>query len=611
MSYYQALGLWREPFSNSPDPELLYRSKKHLECLQHMEIAVRLRRGLNVVLGEVGTGKTTLGRELMRLLGQDRDIEVHFLDDPYYPTPVEFLMALLRLFGRDERPLGRDMGLLREAVKAALLEKSADGQRIVALIIDEGQKITGDCLELLRELLNFETNTHKLLQIVIFAQTEFEPILAARPNLEDRVNFRYSLLSLDRMQTRRLIETRLALCSADGHTPPIFTGLAMRRIHRLAKGYPRKIVRLCHLSMLLAVGLGKTRIGWSLVGRAARQSRGTVGVWLRRAGAVAAFGGVALLGLGFGGPELERGALRAVSVAQVYLKARVVGVGAGGSHMVVSPLHDPAPVATLPAETSAAVDGPSATADAVPQEAALPVEGIPSASTSPETLDLAAAALASEQTEQVIVIPVEQAAPAALSAAAAAAAGTASPSRLGKTHVRVGWPVTRLAARIYGYSGRRALSELAKANPGLDFDRIRADEMLEFPALEANPLPAGVCLVKVGEAQSLEAGIALLAKYRDSGPTLSIFSTYHPASGLRFDVVLAKSFSSREAAEAGLAELPKTLAAKAGLVDGFPDGTRFFTELRDPSGKRPEMKPGAPIAGRQVAVSLPVSEPEQ
>ncbi|MHC1712389.1 MAG: AAA family ATPase [Solidesulfovibrio sp.] len=607
MSYYQALGLWREPFSNSPDPELLYRSKKHLECLQHMEIAVRLRRGLNVVLGEVGTGKTTLGRELMRLLGQDRDIEVHFLDDPYYPTPVEFLMALLRLFGRDERPLGRDMGLLREAVKAALLEKSADGQRIVALIIDEGQKITGDCLELLRELLNFETNTHKLLQIVIFAQTEFEPILAARPNLEDRVNFRYSLLSLDRMQTRRLIETRLALCSTDGHTPPIFTGLAMRRIHRLAKGYPRKIVRLCHLSMLLAVGLGKTRIGWSLVGRAARQSRGTVGVWLRRAGAVAALGGVTLLGLGLGGPEVERGALRAVSVAQVYLKARVVGVGAGGSHAVVSALHDPAPVAALPAETIAAVDGPPAPSDAVPRELAFPVEGLSSALTTPETLDLAAAALASEQTEQVIVIPVEQTGPAALSANDA---GVGSPNRLGKTHVRVGWPVTRLAARIYGYSGRRALSELAKANPGVDFDRIRADEILEFPALEANPLPAGACLVKVGEARSLEEGITLMAKHRDNGPTLSIFSTYHPASGLRFDVVLAKSFSSREAAETGLAELPKTLAAKAGLVDGYPDGTRFFTELRDQSGKRPELKPGAPIAGRQVAVSLPVSEPE-
>ncbi|WP_428565367.1 MAG: ExeA family protein [Solidesulfovibrio sp. DCME] len=289
MSYHLALGLEREPFSNSPDPDLLYRAKSHLECLQHMEIAVRLRRGLNVVLGEVGTGKTTLGRELVRILGADPDIEVHFLDDPYHATPVEFLEALCRLFAIDTTPLGRDAGLLREALKGGLLSRSADGRRIVALIVDEGQKITPECLELLRELLNFETNTHKLLQIVMFAQTEFEAVLAARPNLDDRVNFRYRLLPLDRRQTRRMIETRLTLCAPQGQAPAIFTPLAMRRIHRLTRGYPRKIVRLCHLSMLLAVGFGKTRVSWGLVGRAARDTVGATGLWLRRAALAGGF----------------------------------------------------------------------------------------------------------------------------------------------------------------------------------------------------------------------------------------------------------------------------------------------------------------------------------
>jgi len=422
------------------------------------------------------------------------------------------------------------------------------------------------------------------------------------------VNFRYNLLSLDRMQTRRLIETRLALCSSDGQTPPLFTGLAIRRIYRLSKGYPRKIVRLCHLAMLLAVGLGKTRIGWGLVGRAARQSRGTAGVWLRRAGAVATLGGMAFVGLSFGGATVERGALRVVSVAQVYLKNRLVGEGAGGSHVVVSPLHDAASVVILPEKNLVAVDGPSTPSEAVSQEMASPADALPSA-VNEATMDLAAAASASDQAEQVIVIPVEQAAPSAMDGQAAE--GTA-PSRLGKTHVRVGWPVTRLAARIYGYGGRRAMSELAKANPGRDFDRIRANETLEFPAIEANPLPAGACLVKVGEARSLEEGIALMAKYREGGPTLSLYSTYHPASGLQFDVVLATSFSSREAATTGLAELPKTLAPKASLVDGYPSGTRFFTELRDQSGKHRELRPLAPVPGRQVAVSQPVvSDPER
>lgn len=306
MSYYLALGLEREPFSNSPDPDLLYRAKSHLECLQHMEIAVRLRRGLNVVLGEVGTGKTTLGRELTRILAADPDIEVYFLDDPYHPTPVEFLLALCRLFGVDAAGLGRDAGPIKDALKASLLAKSADGSRIVALIVDEGQKITPECLELLRELLNFETNTHKLLQIVMFAQNEFEDVLAARPNLDDRVNFRYRLLPLDRRQTRRMIETRLARCAPEGAVPILFTGLAMRRIHRLTKGYPRKIVRLCHLSMLLAVGFGKRRISWGLVGRAARESVGGAGLWLRRAAATCAcFALVGAAGYGIFGQEFS------------------------------------------------------------------------------------------------------------------------------------------------------------------------------------------------------------------------------------------------------------------------------------------------------------------
>ncbi|MEA5087676.1 ExeA family protein [Solidesulfovibrio sp.] len=365
MSYYLALGLEREPFSNSPDPDLLYRAKSHLECLQHMEIAVRLRRGLNVVLGEVGTGKTTLGRELTRVLAADPAIEVYFLDDPYHSTPVEFLLALCRLFGVDAAGLGRDAGPIKDALKASLLAKSADGSRIVALIVDEGQKITPECLELLRELLNFETNTHKLLQIVMFAQNEFEDVLAARPNLDDRVNFRYRLLPLDRRQTRRMIETRLARCAPEGGVPVLFTGLAMRRIHRLTKGYPRKIVRLCHLSMLLAVGFGKRRIGWGLVGRAARESMGGAGLWLRRAAATCAcLALVGAAGYGVFGPgfsALPQSLLELARQGRVSLTGPAVSTAAA-PQAATTPQLETAPV---PAPAAAADEAPVAAPDAV------------------------------------------------------------------------------------------------------------------------------------------------------------------------------------------------------------------------------------------------------
>jgi len=171
MSYCDALGFAREPFPNSSDPDLLYRSPNHLECLRHMEIAIRLRRGLNVVLGEVGTGKSTLCRELRRILDEDPRLTVRQLDDPYFREPADFLAAVARLFGLDVAPFQGDEARLRGALKDFLVRQNADERRIVTLLVDEGQKITGPCLELLRELLNCESATHKLLQIVIFAQT--------------------------------------------------------------------------------------------------------------------------------------------------------------------------------------------------------------------------------------------------------------------------------------------------------------------------------------------------------------------------------------------------------------------------------------------------------
>lgn len=633
MSYYLALGLEREPFSNSPDPDLLYRAKSHLECLQHMEIAVRLRRGLNVVLGEVGTGKTTLGRELTRVLAADPAIEVYFLDDPYHSTPVEFLLALCRLFGVDAAGLGRDAGPIKDALKASLLAKSADGSRIVALIVDEGQKITPECLELLRELLNFETNTHKLLQIVMFAQNEFEDVLAARPNLDDRVNFRYRLLPLDRRQTRRMIETRLARCAPEGGVPVLFTGLAMRRIHRLTKGYPRKIVRLCHLSMLLAVGFGKRRIGWGLVGRAARESMGGAGLWLRRAAATCAcLALVGAAGYGVFGPgfsALPQSLLELARQGRVSLTGPAVSTAAAPQAATTPQLETapvPAPAAAADEAPVAAPDAVAAVASRTQGPAATPAvvaasqpRDVPAAAPAQNdslgaAMDLAAAALPPEDKEQIIVVTSEDglpalpqpvgtlAAPPALPAAPPAP-GKAAAAELGASVVRPGWSVSRLAARVYGNGGRAVLSHLAKANPGIDFGHIRAGESLVYPVIEAKAPPAGAYLVKVGSVDSLEKGFAFISRVKDrENLSLSLFCTRHPENGFRFDVVIAALYPNQPSAQMAMAALPPELASRAVLLGGFPDGTAYYTDLGEADGMVAQaFRP----LGRQVAESRP------
>ncbi len=560
MSYYQCLGLVREPFSNSPDPELLYAAKNHLECLRHMEIAVRLRRGLNVVLGDVGTGKTTLARELIRILGQDPTLAVYLLDDPHFPGPGQFLLALARLFGLDVAGLEGDPGRLREALKDALLRQGVDGGKTVTLIIDEGQKLSGQCLELLRELLNFETNTHKLLQIVIFAQKEFEHVLASRPNLEDRVNFRYRLTPLDRCQTSRMIAARLARCAPDGQAPALLTPLALRRIHGLTRGYPRKIVRLCHSSMLLAVGLGRRRIGWRLVGRAARELQGQAAVWPRRISLAAGLGGLAL------------------AVAMV------------GSDWLFGLRQDFNAVPPVPAVQQ--VDPVPPTANA-PEPVSPPIVAVQAASERLAT-DTPAPAAAPEPAQTLQEAAWAAAAtfpapgkPANAGPVADASAVPAVPAALGSSPVLPGWSVSRQAARLYGCGDLRILALVAKANPHVNLDRLRAGEGIVFPAIEAAPLPPGSCLIAVGQAQSLEAGFAFLAASRAGWPGLGLFTTFQPGSGLHFEVMVEKVFADRPAAAAALAALPPELAGGARLVEHYPQGTIYFTDLRDRSGKRP------------------------
>ncbi|MEF3698644.1 ExeA family protein, partial [Desulfolutivibrio sp.] len=275
MSYHEILGLDREPFGNSPDPDFFHNSPRHAECLRRLEIAVRLKRGLCVVMGEVGTGKSTVCRRLLRTLNYDPAISAHLLLDPCFEDPRDFLAAVAVSFGilvDGEDSAAR----IREAIQEFLLAAAASGETTVVLCVDEGQKITGPCLEILRELLNFEVNTHKLVQIVVFAQNEFAGALRSRKNLADRINTRVQLKPLSFAETKRLIRTRLRLAAGESwkdRDPALFTRAALFAIHRASGGYPRRIMRLCHAALLEAVGREKAKAGLAEVRAARRMAR--------------------------------------------------------------------------------------------------------------------------------------------------------------------------------------------------------------------------------------------------------------------------------------------------------------------------------------------------
>lgn len=275
MEYFKILNLKREPFSNSPEPDFFYSSIQHRSCLQQLELAIRLHRGLNVVIGEVGTGKTTICRQLiLKFANQDEGeeaIDAHLLMDPGFSNPLEFLRLVATSFGLPIDQADDSEWQIKEKIKNYLFENCVDEGKIVLIIIDEGQKLPDFCLEILREFLNYETNEHKLLQIVIFAQKEFQDIIEKYPNFKDRVNQFYFLEPLSFQETKRMIEHRIAKASDYDQIPRLFTYTGLLGVYHYTGGYPRKIITLCHQVMLTLIIQNKAKAGWFLIRSCAKR----------------------------------------------------------------------------------------------------------------------------------------------------------------------------------------------------------------------------------------------------------------------------------------------------------------------------------------------------
>lgn len=245
MSYYKLLGLEREAFSTSPDPHFLFLSAAHRAALYRLRIAVKLQRGLSLVLGDVGTGKTTLSRRLAQVLPQDGPIDLHVVLNPYFENEQQFLLALMEAFHLEIPAGSQPVRTLLGIIERYLFSRGVEQGRIVTLIIDEAQQLSPASLELLRALLNYETHDTKLLQLVLMGQMEFLATLRGIRNLWDRVSLKYVLNPLDEGETKELIHFRLAQAGFKDREP-LFAEDAIREIYAATQGYPRRIAMLCH-----------------------------------------------------------------------------------------------------------------------------------------------------------------------------------------------------------------------------------------------------------------------------------------------------------------------------------------------------------------------------
>jgi general secretion pathway protein A len=285
--YTPYYGFREKPFNLSPDPRFLYLSGSHREVLGHLVYGIEQGEGFMAITGEVGTGKTTLCRTLLRRLGAES--EVAFIFNPTL-TPLELLKAINSEFGLST--FGDSRPELTDALNDFLLEQRHEGRRVL-LIVDEAQNLSTETLEQLRLLSNLETETSKLLQIVLLGQPELDQKLSAKDlrQLRQRISVWWHLGPLDAAETREYVRHRLRVAGAQER--PIFTDAALRTLHQLSKGVPRVINLLCDRALLAGYADQKAQIGRRLVLRAAvelrpaRPRRRLARAWLGLAAAAA------------------------------------------------------------------------------------------------------------------------------------------------------------------------------------------------------------------------------------------------------------------------------------------------------------------------------------
>jgi general secretion pathway protein A len=284
--YLSFFGLLEKPFAITPDPRYLYLSERHAEALAHLLYGINDAGGFVQLTGEVGTGKTTIIRSL--LAQTPKNAEIALILNPRMTAP-EFLLTICEELGigvpDDATGSRKD---LVDILNHYLLRAHADGRRVV-LVVDEAQNLAPEVLEQVRLLTNLETNTQKLLQIILIGQPELRELLARNElrQLAQRVTGRYHLHPLSNTETAAYVRHRLRV---SGSTNDIFSNPALAELYHLSGGVPRVINVVADRALLGAYTQDRHRVTSGLVRHAAAEvfGRRFAPRWLPWLGAAAA-----------------------------------------------------------------------------------------------------------------------------------------------------------------------------------------------------------------------------------------------------------------------------------------------------------------------------------
>jgi type II secretory pathway predicted ATPase ExeA len=247
MSVKDFFGLNELPFNNSPDIKFFYKSKEHEEIIKRLVYAIENNKGLVTVIGQIGTGKTTLARLILDEFDTD-SYEVALIIVVHSEVTSEWILKkLLMQLGVDEIPTDKPSMLSKLYQKLSSLMES--GKKVV-IMFDEAQMLKNkDVMEELRGILNFETETGKLINFVLFGMPELEDNLRLDEPLKQRVAMRFLLKPFDLQAVKVYIEHRLKVAGAK---KIFFSDNAIKGVYRHSGGIPRVINTICDNAMFEA-----------------------------------------------------------------------------------------------------------------------------------------------------------------------------------------------------------------------------------------------------------------------------------------------------------------------------------------------------------------------
>lgn len=264
-AFYQ---LKENPFNITADPDFFFCSTRHNEAFSHLTYGINQRKGILVVTGEIGTGKTTLCRTLLNRL--DHKTKTALILNPSF-SDLQLLQIILKDLGIESH-LKNKFALIT-ALNRFLIDQTSLGHNVV-LIIDEAQNLSIKQLEQIRLLSNLETEKEKLLQIILVGQPELSEKLKL-PNLRQlnqRVTVRFHVLPLDRDEVKGYIHHRLSVASGPDKEPKIyFTDTAIDAIFEQSQGTPRVINILCDRALLAGYLQGTFTINEEMVCNCAQE----------------------------------------------------------------------------------------------------------------------------------------------------------------------------------------------------------------------------------------------------------------------------------------------------------------------------------------------------